>query len=327
MKDRVLVTGAAGFIGNHLANRLQKNDFDVVAIDKIKYPNEQGFRWKIGDVTDRHFLEKSFENFKYIFHVAGLVTAVSVPDKLFEEVHIKSTDILCRLSLERGVERFIYCGSDSVVGRIDNEPADENTSCFPENIYSRTKYEGERIALKYFEEKGLPVTVLRPTWTYGPGDKRTLKLFKLLKKNKFIMIGKGDVSIHPLYIENLLDAFILILNNDKSIGEVFIIADDKPIILKDFIYLISQECNVSLQRFYIPKSLAYILATILEILFYPTGLTPPLHRRRLSFFTSERKYSIEKAREILGYEPKINMKDGIKQTIMWYDNKGYFCDN
>lgn len=321
--DKVLVTGAAGFIGGHLVRRLLQTGYDVIALDIMKNPDLHDVEWAIGDITDKDFVTKSLSNVRYLFHVAGLVTAVSVPDSLFWDVHVKGTQNLLQASKKSGVEHFIYCCSDSVVGKIGKKIADEKTTCNPENIYSKTKLQGERISLEFCKEKGLKVTVIRPTWTYGPHDKRTLKVFRMIKKRKFVMIGKGLVNIHPLYIDNLMDAFLLTINNEKAVGEVFIIGDEKYQNLIDFLKSIAVALDVEFKPFSLPLPLAYAAAILGEIIFYPTGKTPPLHRRRLSFFTSERKYDINKSREILGYIPRITTEQGISKTVNWYLEHGY----
>jgi len=137
-------------------------------------------------------------------------------------VNVGGTEKILEACLERNLKRFVHCSSVGVLGNIDNPPADETYPYNPDTIYEKTKAEGERAALRYFE-KGIPVVVARPAWVYGPRCPRTLRLFKTLKKGRFFFFGNGQTLRHPVYVRDFVEGMRLCADVKEAVETVKIV--------------------------------------------------------------------------------------------------------
>ena len=137
------------------------------------------------------------------------------------------------------------------------------------------------------------------------------------------MVGHGNVLFQPAYIDDVVRGFLLCLHNEKAVGEVFIIGGDEYLPLKALVRLIASELKVPPPKLKLPLVPVLWLAILCEHLCAPFGIEPPLHRRRVSFFQNNRAFSIEKAKRVLGYKPKISLREGIQRTIRWYQEHGW----
>ncbi|GAH14262.1 unnamed protein product, partial [marine sediment metagenome] len=159
---------------------------------------------------------------------------------------------------------FVHCSSAGVLGAIKNPPADESYPYNPSNIYEKTKAEAEKLVLKYHHEQGLPVIIIRPEFVYGPGDMHVLGLFKAIQKKRFFIIGDGNSTLHPTYIDDLIHGLILCMDKQRAIGEIYIIAGERFVTVKELADIIAEELNVSLSKIHIPIWLANMCASALE---------------------------------------------------------------
>jgi nucleoside-diphosphate-sugar epimerase len=165
---------------------------------------------------------------------------------------------------------------------------------------------------------------LRPTAIYGPGDpERFLMLFKRANKGRFLMFGNGESHYHPVYIDNLVDAFELAAASQNGNGEVYLIADEKYCSLNELVLEIAKALNIDLKIHHIPFWPLWMVALGCEIVYKPFKTDPPIFRRRVDWFRQNRAFSIEKAAKELGYRPRINLKEGLAETAKWYREKGY----
>jgi nucleoside-diphosphate-sugar epimerase len=228
-----------------------------------------------------------------------------------------------KASLKHGVKQLIHCSTIGVHGDVRSIPADEETEFNPGDLYQETKLIAEKRVWEFHRKTGLPITVIRPISMFGPGDKRMLKLFRLIKKGHFIIVGNGSALFQPTYIDDVVQGFILSLNNDKAMGKVSILGSEDYLPLKDLFKLIAEELGVPPPKFQIPLSPVIWLATFCEKLCVPLGIEPPLHRRRVSFFQNNRAFSIEKAKTVLDYQPQLSLREGIRRTIRWYEQHGW----
>lgn len=325
-KINVLVTGATGFTGNALTKRLVDDGFCVKIIARNKSRVNPQLRSKIevinGDITDQDVINEAVKNADIVFNIAAVFREPGISDKVYWDVHVRATELLLNSANNYGVKKFIHCSTGGVHGNIEHPPADEQYRFAPGDIYQQTKLEGEKKVMDFFHRTGLPVVIIRPAPIYGPGDMRLLKLFKMARKKYTIVLGKGEIFYHMVYIDDLVRAFILAAETDTSAGEVFIVGGNETLTLNQLLEKIANEFNHPLREIHIPAKPFQIAGSICEKICIPLGITPPLYRRRVDFFTKSRSFDISKAKLMLKYRPEVSITEGIKRTAAWYkENK------
>jgi nucleoside-diphosphate-sugar epimerase len=165
--------------------------------------------------------------------------------------------------------------------------------------------------------------VVRPAAIYGPLETRFLKLARALRRGTFVMFGTGEVRYHFIHVEDLCDAMCLCAERDEALGEVFIIADDHALTLNEIVRVMSQALAIKPPRLRLPYPLLYGTAAACELALKPFPVSPPLHRRRAAWFNSTRQFDISKARQRLGYEPKIPPEPGLREMMRSYWDAGW----
>jgi nucleoside-diphosphate-sugar epimerase len=164
--------------------------------------------------------------------------------------------------------------------------------------------------------------VFRPVGIYGPGDTRFLKLFRTIESGSFRMFGSGEVLYHLTYIDDLVEGIILCGTSPAAPGEVFLLAGPRYTTLNELVSMIAGTLGRRPPRGRIPLWPLLTAATACEYVCRPLGIDPPLHRRRTDFFTKDRAFTSAKARELLGYEPRVDLEAGIGRTAAWYRETG-----
>jgi nucleoside-diphosphate-sugar epimerase len=325
---KILVTGGTGFTGSHLTRRLLKKGHRVVVIDTQRglffdELKKLGAQILIGSVTDRRLVEEAVRGCEVVHHVAAMFRKVNLPKKAYWDVNVDGTRCVLEAALNHGAKKFVYCSTCGVHGDVKQEPGDENGPIAPEDYYQYTKYEGERVVDEY-RGKGLKIVTLRPTAIYGPGDpERFFMLFKLVSKGRFFMFGDGRAHYHPVYIDNLVDAFELAAASNNNDGEAYLIGDEKYYQLNDLVSAIAEVLRVDATIRHFPFWPLWTAALACEAVYKPLRTEPPLFRRRVDWFRQNRAFSIEKARRELGYQPKVGLKEGLAKTADWYREQGY----
>jgi dihydroflavonol-4-reductase len=201
---------------------------------------------------------------------------------------------------------------------VANGPGDEETPFSPGDPFQETKREGELAARRLARELKLPLAVVRPCATYGPGDTKFLKMVKPIKHRRFIMIGSGETHYHFVYIDDLVEGLLLAGEKEEAIGEVFIIGGPNRPTLNELARTVANVLDVTPPRLRVPVWPVYGAGWVCEKLCKAVGVEPPLHPRRVAFFTKNREFRIDKAKRILGFEPKIGLIEGFGRTIEWY---------
>jgi nucleoside-diphosphate-sugar epimerase len=137
------------------------------------------------------------------------------------------------------------------------------------------------------------------------------------------MFGDGKATYHPLYIDNLIDAFELAAEKDGAIGQTYLIADENYYQLNELVRRIGNALELDVNIIHFPFTPLWIAAVITEVVYKPLQRNPPLFRRRVDWFRQNRAFDISKAKEELGFEPKINLQTGVIRTAKWYRENGY----
>lgn len=327
-QKRVLVTGGTGFTGAHLVRRLLTRGHEVVVLDNkegLVYEDllQQGANISIGSVTDRELVDKLVAGCDTVYHLAAAFREVNVPKSVYWEVNVNGTRYLLEAAEEHKVNRFVYCSTCGVHGDVKNPPAAENAPITPADYYQYTKYEGEKVAQE-FMKGGMQIAILRPAAIYGPEDpERWLMLFKRVSAGRFLMFGDGKATYHPLYIDNLVDAFELAAEKEEAVGQTYLIADEKYYPLNDLVREIGAVLEIKPNIIHLPFAPLWIAAATTEAIYLPFQKNPPIFRRRADWFRQNRAFNISKAKKELGYEPKVGLRSGLEKTAKWYRDYGY----
>jgi len=322
---KILVTGATGFTGGHLVRKLledSSNELRIIARDEKKSQElkELGVEVFIGDISDKETVFRAVKGADIVFHVAAAYREAKTDDSYYWDVNYKGTKYILDACLEYGVKRVVHTSTIGLVSSVKNPPSNEEEAYSPGDVYQNSKCEAEKEALRYAREKGLAVSVVRPAAIYGPGDLRMLKMFKMIAKKRWLFFGNGRAYLHMVYIDDLVDGFILCSRKEEAIGQVFIIGGEKYTSLNELSAMIAAEFGVKTQSIHLPYKPVELLAVCVEKIWklFKIKKQPPIYKRRVAFFKKSRAFSIEKARKLLGYEPKVDLKSGIHKTAQWY---------
>lgn len=324
---KALVTGASGFTGSHLVKRLVRDGYKVTALVRKKSNLSRLKNVKCefvyGDVRDKEEIEEAVKGKDIVFHLAAAWQNYSMTTKEFHDINVTGTKNLLDAARKYGVKRFIHTSTVGVLGNVKEIPASERTEYNPGYPYQHTKLEAELLALAYYRKYKLPVTVVRPSGVHGPGDKRFLKVFKLIKEGKLVMIGKGDKWYHLTYIDDLIQGYVLCATKKKAIGQVYIFANEEPVTIQEFAHLVAKIVKGRPPRMNVPVLPVYLVAAILEAICTPLRIKPFISPRRLDPFRNNRIFSISKAKKELGFKPKVGLEEGLKRTAAWYKKEGW----
>ncbi len=276
-----------------------------------------------GDLGGDGPWERALAGAEKVFHLASFVREAAPADEEFRRVNVLGTERLARAAACAGVSRFVHVSTTGVHGNVEDPPADEDAPIRAADIYQKTKWEGEEALRRVSGETGLPITIIRPAGVYGPGDARLLKLFRLVQKGRFVMLGDGKTLFHPVHVSDLVRGIILAAESEAAAGRTYIIAGEKPVTLTELVERISAALGVQAPKLRFPAGPVLILADIVEGICRPFGIEPPLFRRRVEFFTKNRAFTWRRAEAEIGYRPQVALDEGLATTAGWYREKGW----
>ncbi len=323
---KVLVTGATGFTGFALSKELVAQGNEVIAFVRsangaAKLKNID-VECRVVDIRDSDDVNRSFDDFERVYHIAAAYRGEDVDYEEFNLVNIEATRNILDASVTRGVNRFVHCSTVGVQGDIEDPPATEDYRFSPHDHYQESKLAGEMLAREYFDKGVIKGAVVRPTAIYGPGDTRFLKLFRGINKGYFVMIGDGSNSYHLNYIDDMVQGILLAGEKETAIREVFTIGGNNSTTVGEMVAIIADILEKPKPRWRIPIFPMQIAAVVCEKVCKWIGVAPPLYPRRLDFFRARRSFSIDKARKLLGYEPRTDLREGLAKTAEWYKQNG-----
>ncbi|MGI9302370.1 MAG: NAD-dependent epimerase/dehydratase family protein [Gammaproteobacteria bacterium] len=326
----VAVTGATGFLGSHLTERLLKDGYSirVLARSEGKAAGLEGRVEKVvcADINDRKAIDELVAGADTVFHLVSNFRTASGPPESYRRINVDGTLTVLEAASAAGVKRFVHCSTIGVHGHVESTPATEESPYNPGDLYQETKTEAERRIIAFMPQAAdLEVVIVRPCSMYGPGDMRMLKMFKMLAKRLFFIVGPCRENFHAVYIDDVVEGFMRILNTPDIGGETFIIGGREYLPLKQYIDLAAEAVGAPPPILKFPYWFFYSAAVVCESLCVPLRIEPPLHRRRVRFYRNNRAFSIAKASHTLGYSPKVELRDGMRSTVAWYRENGHLA--
>lgn len=329
---KILVTGAAGFIGGALFKRLAEYDLDVVGTvlhgheaDELR---SRGYNAEVLDLASEESWDGLLSGIDVVFNIAALFQETEQGESMYYKVNVDGTSKLVQTAARCDVKRFVHCSTVGVHGDVKEIPCTEDSPYNPMDEYHRTKLEGELAVLEFartLPDDGMIVTVNRPAMVYGPGDLRMLKLFSTIAAGRFVMIGSGRVLAHLGYIDDQVDSLLLcgVKPREAVHLEAFNIASGSYITLNELAASIARAAGSRIPKFRIPVAPVWLAGLLCELVCRPIGMKPPIFRRRVGFFTHNRAFDLSKARQALGYVSRVDHDGGIRATLDWYKRHGF----
>jgi nucleoside-diphosphate-sugar epimerase len=327
-----VVTGATGFLGSALTTELIKRQQSVriLARDEKKARQQFGEAVTIipGEITDAAQARQAIDGATTIYHLAGRLYHPSIPAELYRQAHVEGTHTLLKACQgQTQLRRIVHVSTTGVHGVTGETPAAEDAPFAPTNPYEASKLEGELLALKAYQEQGLPVTVVRPGLVYGPGDLHLLGFFVAIKKGLFRVIEGGNAFLHPVYIDDLVAALLLCAEHPQAPGRSYNIAGERPVTVRELAIAIAHALDRELPSGSIPLWLANLASDVFAVMPGMKGERAPLTRSRVKFLTQSRSYDSSRAKSELGYAPRVELAEGMKLTTAWYYKHRYLNDS
>jgi dihydroflavonol-4-reductase len=324
---RILVTGATGFTGGHLAKTLAKRGYQVRGLARqsaqARDLEASGIEPVFGALEDRSSLARAAKDVDIVYNIAAIYRHAGIPKATYRAINAIAVGSLIEAAADAGVRRVVHCSTVGVHGDIQHPPANEDAPLRPGDIYQATKVEGEQIAREAALRTGMPVTIARPSGIYGPGDRRLLKLFRGIARRRFVVLGSGDIFYHLTYIDDLVEGFRLCGETPAATNRTYILAGGEVTTLNELMALIAAEAGVAPPRLKLPVWPFWMAGAACEAICVPLGVEPPIYRRRVDFFTKSRAFNIGRARAEIGYAPQVGLRDGIRKTLAWYKDRGW----
>jgi dihydroflavonol-4-reductase len=328
---KALVTGATGFIGGHLAQRLIGQGYHVRALARREAPElaDRGVELILGDISDAATLRAATYGVEAVFHLAAARDVWGTPEAVYQQINVEGTRQLLDAAAESGVCRFVYCSSVGVARCPGNLNADETLPYqrpTSQVSYHRTKAEAERLTLDCARSGRLPALVVRPVITYGPGDADGMvtRLIKMLSDGRFVPVGNGRNHVHLAYVDDIATGMTLALERGR-VGEVYILSGPAPIQMRTLIGQICELLGKQPPRIYIPTALARLAGWGMEVLRLGAGRrdqAPFITRDKVATLTVDRGFSHARASGELGYRPQVDTDAGLQRTAVWLQQKG-----
>lgn len=305
----ILVTGGTGFLGKRLVQQLSKKH-KVFVYSRNKHDDTIGIAVH-GDIRDKESLESAFAG-KKIDAVYHLAISLNESDPDMFEINTKGTRNVAELAKKHKVKQIIYMGSSGVLGET-KMPAKEDMPYNPKTNYEKSKMEGE----KTIKQCGVPYTIIRTTIIIGPNLIWT-QIFGAARKG-YPVLGEGDNYFHLVYVEDVARMLLLVLGNRKALGQTFHVASKDTPTYYEVYKIITEELGVKMTKKKIPLAIAYTASYIHTLKSRLAGKQPSLTKSKSSIdrLVRNRIISTEKAKRILGFEPRYSTREAIRETIKY----------
>jgi dTDP-glucose 4,6-dehydratase len=309
MAKKVLLTGGAGFIGSSLVRELLNRKYRVTVLDdlstglKENLPKSNHLKLIEGDIRDFNLVSKAVQHNPYVIHLAAqafIPFSYQMPLQVAEVNAIGSINIL-KACKDHKVKRLVHISSSEVYGSAQYTPMDEKHPLQPYNTYSVAKTAADLWAQTFHWEHNLPVVILRPFNTFGPRESLPYFIPEMIRqclKEPTIYVGNLNTRRDFTYVEDTAKAILYALETEKIEGEIINIGTGQTHKMKDILTLIKQETEAQEKPVILDEN--RLRPKDVEIL-----------------ITSNKK-----AAKVLGWKPKTPFKEGIRKTILWYNNHG-----
>lgn len=328
MKKKAFITGATGFIGSHLAEKLIEKDYEVTCLvrrtSNLRWLEKLPVKYHTGEISDKDSVLEGVRRQDYIFHLAGLTKAIKPVD--YYRVNADGTKNMIEATLEAGheIKRFVLLSSLAAAGPSpDALPIDEKTPPRPITDYGRSKLEAEKITESFRSQ--IPISIVRPPAVYGPRDKDIYLYFKMVNKGWSFLLGSHDQVLSFVYAPDLAESVIKVAECEESSGETYFASNPEPYTWSYVGSVIEKSLDkTKCRKIRIPFWMGNIIARIVETGTVLTKSPAVLNRQKI--LEAVQPYwvcSPEKLNRDTGFSCSTDIEKGMKNTALWYKKMGW----
>ncbi len=326
---KVLVTGAAGFLGGHLVDMLLERGDEVRALVR---PIEDAHYLRTlknveiihGDLTDAESLKRAVSSMQRVYNVAAKTGPWGL-EEVYRAINVQGLANLIHAAMGAGVQRIVHTSSITVYGHHLHGIVTEDAPYQAEdNPYSRSKIAGEKLITSLVKDHAAPVVIVRPAWIYGPRDTSSFARFvSLVESGKGFLVGSGKNIVPIVYVRDIAQGLIKAGDaGNEVIGRAYTLADDRRVTQAEYLNTIADALQVSHVSRKLPFSTLYLAGRSAELVWQAAGrrkaAPPPLTTYGVTLLGGDQQFSIERARRELGYEPEFDVKRGVAEGVQWY---------
>ncbi len=328
--DLILITGATGFVGSHVAEQARQKGFRTRALVRstanTKLLQQLDVELVVGDLNDAASLQTACDGATVVVHCAAMVGDWG-PTADYRRINVQGTRSLLDAAVTAGsLRRWVQVSSLGVYSGGDHYGTDETTEPSVHGIdgYTLTKVESEQLVREYVTQKNLPAVILRPGFIYGSRDRTVMpRLMQKLRTQKFAYLGNPDKLMNNTFVGNLCEAVWLAIDNDAVLGEVFNVRDPRAVSKQEFMNTICETAGLPVPTKVVPLHVARFLSWHMEKMWKLLRKTqaPLINSARIKFLGRNLDFEIEKANRLLNYQPSTDFTEGMQRTVAWFANQ------
>lgn len=320
-----LITGASGFVGPYLVRALRTRGH---AVRVLALPSEdtgkleqQGVVVYRGDVRQPESLIEPMRGVDTVFHLAG-IHGLWRPMDAYYSVNVTGTKNVCRAVLAAKARRLVHVSTWAVYGMGLGHPLEESMPLKPSSdVYAVTKAKADHLVQRQVLENNLPAVIVRPGIMFGPGDRVNFaRMADRLSAGKGVIIGTGNNALVFVYVTDVVDGLLLAAESEGAVGESFNLSNDQALTQKEWWEAMAEEIGAKPPRLHVPYSALYALAYLAEQVISADNpkRQPLVTRFGVQLFGSDNRVSIKKAQTVLGYAPRVSIREGLRLAASWY---------
>jgi nucleoside-diphosphate-sugar epimerase len=320
-----LVTGGAGFLGSHVAHLLAEAGERprVLALPDEPLTALDGCDCEVvrGDLTDRASLGPALAGVVRVVNCAAR-TGPWGPKAEYERANVVGLETLVEAALAADVRRIVHISSITVHGNNVRGAVDETAPFRVEpNPYSRSKLAGEYLLQRMLAEERAPVTVVRPGWIYGPGDRASFGwVTDRIAHGRMGIVGRGDNRLPLIFVRDAARGVLLAADADGVEGNAYLLVNDEPVTQREFLGAIASELHVPEPTRHVPYAAAFVAGAAAETAWKLAHRPepPPVMRYGTQLLGGQNLFVVARARRELGFVPVVDMAEGVRQGVEWY---------
>ena len=324
---KAFITGATGFVGSHLADKLLAKGYEVYCLKRktssTKWLDGKDIKYVDGDLFSNEVLEKTIAEMDYVFHVAGVVKS---KDKAgFFKGNTEATKNLIEITYKVNpkIKKFVHVSSLAAVGpTIGCDTITEESPYQPITTYGVSKRDAELEVMKYADK--MNVTIVRPPAVFGPRDTEVFVYFQAFSRGLNSVIGLREKFLSLVYVEDLVDGIILAAEKEEANGQKYFVCYDDAYNWNQIGQITSKLLGKRALKIKLPHFIVYTVGTFAQFFAGFSSKPATLNIEKCKDITQVRWVcSNEKIKKELGFKATGTLEDGFKKTIDWYKEQGW----